>query len=267
MNGLLAPLFFGTLIFTAICASSADAQQLPPTSQTCPASTAKVFTNLTTVKAGTEVEFEIQSTDGETTPGEYIWMTSKGTIVSGQGTNRIVVLTNENALDEVMPDPMPTPHPLHGFIGIRRARKPTVPLTITAASIFRDGCSDVQLKTQIAIGNESFSIINNPPKVTELLLDRVEVTSSCLAGFPDMESDFSSESVIDVATEATDPENDVLVFKYTVTAGRIIGHGSKVKWDLSGVKPGTYEITASADDGCGFCGKTITKTVTVTRCF
>jgi hypothetical protein len=36
-----------------------------------------------------------------------------------------------------------------------------------------------------------------------------------------------------------------------------------VKWDLSGVYPGSYTIAAGVDDGCGICGKTQTKTVTV----
>ncbi len=30
--------------------------------------------------------------------------------------------------------------------------------------------------------------------------------------------------------------------------------------------PGTYTITAGADDGCGVCGNIVTKRVTVTRC-
>ena len=264
MNRQFTPLLFATLIFTVICSSSADAQRVPTTPQTCPASAAKIFTNFTTVKVGTDVEFEVQSFDGKTIPGYFIWTTSTGTIVEGQGTNRIVVLTTENALSQVKPEPLPTPHPLHGYIASLWSRGPTVPLIVTAASISRSGCSDLQLKTQINIGNNSFSGVNSPANMTRLTLDRVEVESSYESNFPEAESEFSN---IGISAEAVDAENDVLVFKYTVTAGRIIGQGSKVKWDLSGVVPGTYEITASADDGCGFCGKSITKSVTVTRCF
>ena len=36
-----------------------------------------------------------------------------------------------------------------------------------------------------------------------------------------------------------------------------------MKWDLSDVVPGQYTITAGVDDGCGICGKTKTKEVTV----
>jgi len=73
----------------------------------------------------------------------------------------------------------------------------------------------------------------------------------------------STNKLIDVSTTAVDPENDPLTYNYTVTAGKIIGDGRRVVWDLSGVAPGTYEITVGADDGCGICGQTQTKTVTI----
>ncbi len=68
---------------------------------------------------------------------------------------------------------------------------------------------------------------------------------------------------IEVITKVTNPNSDVLTYNYTVSAGRIIGQGEKVVWNLSGVKPGAYTITAAVDDGCGFCGKTQTKTITI----
>ncbi|MBA2379998.1 MAG: hypothetical protein H0V76_10550 [Blastocatellia bacterium] len=71
---------------------------------------------------------------------------------------------------------------------------------------------------------------------------------------------------IDVATTAVDPENDPLVYNYTVSGGRIVGSGANVQWDLTGVSPGTYTITAGVDDGCGICGQTQTRTVTVAAC-
>ena len=68
---------------------------------------------------------------------------------------------------------------------------------------------------------------------------------------------------IDVLTSVGNPNNDILTYSYTVTGGRIIGTGAKVRWDLTGVRPGTYTITAGVDDGCGLCGATVTKTVVV----
>ena len=73
--------------------------------------------------------------------------------------------------------------------------------------------------------------------------------------------DGSSNAVISIDTVARDPENDVLTYVYNVTAGRIIGTGASVTWDLSDVAPGNYTITVGVDDGAGVVGKTVMKTV------
>lgn len=57
-----------------------------------------------------------------------------------------------------------------------------------------------------------------------------------------------------------------MIYDYKVSGGKIIGQGANVVWDLSGVKPGTYTITAAVDDGCGLCGKSIIRTVVVKEC-
>ncbi|HEY0457651.1 MAG TPA: hypothetical protein VGC97_00785 [Pyrinomonadaceae bacterium] len=74
-------------------------------------------------------------------------------------------------------------------------------------------------------------------------------------------------STVTVATGAssTDP-TDVLTYSYTVSGGRVVGSGANVTWDLSGVRPGTYTITAGVDNGCGVCGTTKTETITVRDC-
>ncbi len=71
------------------------------------------------------------------------------------------------------------------------------------------------------------------------------------------------DRTISIETTASDPENDVLIYIYSVSAGQIRGAGSKVIWDLNGVSSGTYTITAGVDDGSGIMGRTITKTITV----
>lgn len=77
------------------------------------------------------------------------------------------------------------------------------------------------------------------------------------------EIEATSNKAIPVTTTAVDPENDVLTYNYKVTGGQIRGNGAKVIWDLNGVAPGTYTITAGVDDGAGIVGKTITATVIV----
>lgn len=52
-------------------------------------------------------------------------------------------------------------------------------------------------------------------------------------------------------------------YYYKVSGGKIIGSGKIVQWDLSDVKPGTYVIESAVDDGCGFCGRMVSKTVMV----
>lgn len=87
--------------------------------------------------------------------------------------------------------------------------------------------------------------------VVDLLLDNNELAN------------LSSNKQIRVKTVAADPDNDVLTYSYTVSGGTIIGSGAEVKWDLSNTPIGTYTITAGVNDGCGVCGKTVTKTVII----
>jgi vacuolar-type H+-ATPase subunit I/STV1 len=114
------------------------------------------------------------------------------------------------------------------------------------------------------------SIPNEPANVID-----IELVSANLVNYEfndDLCSSEKNENIeiiaksnenIEVFTNAKDKENDNLTYAYTVSGGKIIGQGKKVFWDLSGVKPGTYTITAAVDDGCGFCGRTVTKTIIV----
>ncbi|HLM00839.1 MAG TPA: hypothetical protein VK400_07265 [Pyrinomonadaceae bacterium] len=108
--------------------------------------------------------------------------------------------------------------------------------------------------------------INLPPNVTQLVFDRTSVSLPCPPGTNPPAGGECAEPTVRVTTTAVDPENDVLTYNYTVSGGRIVGQGANVTWDLSGVRPGTYTITAGADDGCGVCGKTETRTIEVRDC-
>lgn len=68
---------------------------------------------------------------------------------------------------------------------------------------------------------------------------------------------------MDIQVKADDPENDVLTYAYKISAGKIVGVGSNVIWDLSEAAPGEYSITAGTDDGCGICGKYVTKSIII----
>jgi len=108
---------------------------------------------------------------------------------------------------------------------------------------------------------------NQAANVTALTLSSNAITLGCPPGQVPVEGQTCDQSTsINVSTTAVDPENDVLTYQYTVSGGRIVGTGPTVSWDLSGVAPGSYTITAGVDDGCGICGKTMTQTVTVANC-
>lgn len=104
--------------------------------------------------------------------------------------------------------------------------------------------------------------------VDSVTLSSTEIVLPCPEGTVLREGARCPEgSTITVGTRAssTDP-TDVLTYNYTVSGGRIVGSGANVTWDLSGVRPGTYTITAGADNGCGVCGTTKTETITVREC-
>lgn len=108
--------------------------------------------------------------------------------------------------------------------------------------------------------------INKPANVNSITLSDTEVVLPCAPGLRSPEGTCNDNTTINVSTSASDPENDVLTYNYTVSGGRIVGTGANVQWDLSGLKAGSYTITAGVDDGCGLCGQTKTETVRVVDC-
>jgi hypothetical protein len=110
-------------------------------------------------------------------------------------------------------------------------------------------------------------VVNQFANVTAVTLSDTTVTLPCPAGTRPKEGTACNDSTsVSVATTAVDPENDVLTYNYTVSGGRIVGTGANVSWDVAGLQPGTYTVTAGVDDGCGLCGKTETKTITIAEC-
>lgn len=103
-----------------------------------------------------------------------------------------------------------------------------------------------------------------PPDVVGLDLSRNEIIIGCDSiGKAQNKSCAENTKEVSVSTTIINPMNDVLTYVYYISAGKIIGQGAKVVWDLSGVKAGTYKITAVADNGCGPCGKYITKMIVI----
>ncbi len=109
-------------------------------------------------------------------------------------------------------------------------------------------------------------VINQSPNISGVNLSTTVIKIGCLPGFRSTSGKCDDSRSVSVATSASDPENDVLTYNYTVSGGRVVGTGANVQWDLSGANEGTYTITTGVDDGCGVCGKTNTQTVTIKKC-
>ncbi len=110
-------------------------------------------------------------------------------------------------------------------------------------------------------------ILNKPANVDSVDLNTTVITLPCRPGTVSKSGACSdAPKTISVSTHASDPENDVLTYNYTVSGGRVVGTGANVTWDLGGAQVGSYTITTGVDDGCGICGKTDTKTIRVQEC-
>jgi hypothetical protein len=109
-------------------------------------------------------------------------------------------------------------------------------------------------------------IVNQFANVESLTLSDSTITLPCPPGTSSRSGACSDSTSINVSTVARDPEGDVLTYNYTVSGGRIVGTGANVSWDVGGLAPGTYTITAGVDDGCGLCGRTQTQTITIAEC-
>ena len=128
----------------------------------------------------------------------------------------------------------------------------------------RIACGQDKCKPCLRPNSDPNKMVQNRwPDVTDLVLDQSELRNPLPKGSPPKWPEPWPNMTIRVQATAADPEGDVLIYNYKVTGGRLVGTGANVTWDLSGVMPGTYTITSGVDDGCGICGETITRTVTV----
>jgi hypothetical protein len=72
-------------------------------------------------------------------------------------------------------------------------------------------------------------------------------------------------SEVTLVANASDPDNDQLLYTWSVTGGRLSGEGRQVTWDLSGVANGSYTATVEVNDGNQHTA-TGNTTVTVAEC-
>ena len=70
---------------------------------------------------------------------------------------------------------------------------------------------------------------------------------------------------VTLVAEASDVDNDQLLYTWSVTGGKLSGEGRQVTWDLTGVQTGTYTATVEVNDG-NMHKATGSATVTVGDC-
>lgn len=122
---------------------------------------------------------------------------------------------------------------------------------------------------QLFVGRRNARITpvpNQYPTINSVTISDTEVTLPCGPGTSSVSGRCNDGTSLTVATNATDPENDPLVYQYTVSGGTIQGTGANVTWDVSGLRPGTYTLSVAVDDGCGACGQPRQETIRVVEC-
>lgn len=91
------------------------------------------------------------------------------------------------------------------------------------------------------------------PGVTNMELSQSEIALNC----PPSIENCPNNKIIEVKVTTIDTGDRV--YAYAISAGKIIGEGANVQWDLTDVKPGTYTITASVSQ----YGRTQTRVVVI----
>jgi outer membrane protein OmpA-like peptidoglycan-associated protein len=54
-----------------------------------------------------------------------------------------------------------------------------------------------------------------------------------------------------ITCNGSDPDNDPLTYSYTSSGGKILGSGSNVQFDATGLRPGSYSVKCAVNDGRG----------------
>jgi len=105
---------------------------------------------------------------------------------------------------------------------------------------------------------------NQPPTVS-VAASMSSITLPCPPGTSSDSCSASASRSVDLTANAADPDNDTLLYTWTVTGGRVTGEGRTVSWDLSGINAGTYTATVEVNDGNAHTVSSST-TVTVAEC-
>lgn len=107
--------------------------------------------------------------------------------------------------------------------------------------------------------------LNGPPTISSVTASSSSIILPCAEGTTSPTCPTSANLVLQLSALASDPDNDVLVYSWTVTGGKISGDGKNVTWDLTGAMPGTYTASVQVADGTHPAVPSST-TVTIANC-
>ncbi|MFN2530435.1 MAG: Ig-like domain-containing protein [Pyrinomonadaceae bacterium] len=105
---------------------------------------------------------------------------------------------------------------------------------------------------------------NVAPIVSSVVASLTSITRPCPPGTSST-SCTPSDSDVTLTANATDADNDTLLYTWSVTGGTLSGEGKMVTWNLSGVANGTYTAAVTVNDGNQHTA-TGSATVTVADC-
>jgi hypothetical protein len=91
------------------------------------------------------------------------------------------------------------------------------------------------------------------------------LTLPCPEGTSSDSCTASSSLSVDLTANFTDPDNDTLLYTWTVSGGTLSGEGRNVSWNLMGQAAGTYTASVTVNDGNGHSVPG-TATVTIAAC-
>jgi len=106
--------------------------------------------------------------------------------------------------------------------------------------------------------------INQPPVVSSVAPSISAIVRPCPPGTSSPNCS-PTDSTVTLVANASDPENDQLLYTWSVTGGRLSGEGRQVTWDLSGAANGSYTATVEVNDGNQHTANGST-TVTIAEC-
>src|SRR5688500_11941900 len=116
-------------------------------------------------------------------------------------------------------------------------------LLLIAVSVFVSPGSS----SKSAAGQNRSAVVGPTPaafaEIEKIEFDKDEVMGSCLPCKP-RTPPWDDSGQVTVKTIVKNLEKVALSYIYTVSGGRIIGKGESVTWDLNGVDPGFYVVTA-----------------------